>query len=221
MSLPRLFVLIIILSIQVLAQDSRGTVLGRIIDPTGSVVPDAEVRFTNTATGVVNTAKTNEAGNVIVPNLLPGPYVANVERTGFKRFVRQGMEVRGGERLTLDITLEVGAVSDSITVTSEAPLLESTTATVGQIIDNRRLTDLPSPSASVIFQVALTPGVTPLVAPGGNFAPDREGDSNQFAVSLPPGAPRDPARRSLDQKRLRHPGHRRGPGFRWSPVGHN
>lgn len=169
-----------------IAQESRGTILGRITDPTGSVVPEAEVRFTNTATGVVSTAKTNDAGNFIVPNLLPGPYIANVERTGFKRFVREAIEVRGGERLTLDVTLEVGAVSDSVTVTSEAPLLESTTATVGQIIDNRRLTDLPSPSASVIFQVALTPGVTPLVAPGGNFAPDREGDSNQFAVS---GAP--------------------------------
>ncbi|MBL8173349.1 MAG: TonB-dependent receptor [Bryobacterales bacterium] len=186
MSLLRPFALFTVFTILVFAQDPRGTLLGRISDPTGSVIVDAEVRLTNTATGVVSTAKTNDAGNFTVPNLLPGPYIANVERTGFKRFVRQGIEVRGGERLTLDITLEVGAVSDSITVTSEAPLLESTTATVGQIIDNRRLTDLPSPSASVIFQVALTPGVTPLVSPSGNFAPDREGDSNQFAVS---GAP--------------------------------
>jgi len=169
-----------------LAQDTRGTVLGRITDPSGASVTGAEIRLVNTATGVASTANTNEAGNFIVPNLLPGPYTANVERAGFKRFVRQGIEVRSGERLTLDVTLEIGAVTDAITVTSEAPLLESSTATVGQIIDHRRLTDLPSPSASVIFQVALTPGVTPLVAPGGNFAPDREGDSNQFAVS---GAP--------------------------------
>ncbi|MFN7932415.1 MAG: TonB-dependent receptor [Bryobacteraceae bacterium] len=182
----RFFTLSFLFAVILQSQDSRGTILGRITDPTNSVMAGAEVRLTNTATGVIHTGRTNDAGNFIVPNLLPGPYTATIERTGFKRFVREGIEVRGGERLTLDVTLEVGAVSDSITVTSEAPLLESTTATVGQIIDNRRLTDLPSPSASVIYQVALTPGVTPLVAPGGNFAPDREGDSNQFAVS---GAP--------------------------------
>jgi hypothetical protein len=169
-----------------LAQDPRGSILGRITDPSGAVITGAEIRAVNKETGVATTARANDAGNYILPNLLPGSYNATVERPGFKRFVREGIEVRVGEKLTLDVALDVGAVTESVTVTSQAPLLESTSASIGQVVDHQRLVDLPSPSSSVIFQIALTPGVTSLVAPGGNFAPDREGDSNQFAVS---GAP--------------------------------
>src|SRR5512132_2477668 len=109
-----------------LAQDPRGAIVGRVTDPSGAVMAGAEVRAVNTETGVATATRTNDAGNFILPNLLPGTYTASIERAGFKRFVREGIEVRVGERLTLDVALDVGAVTESVTVSSQAPLLETT-----------------------------------------------------------------------------------------------
>ncbi len=175
--------LILLLAVVSFAQMPYGSVVGRIIDKEQARVPGASVKAVNLSTQVVSATKSNNEGNYIVPNLVPGPYRVEIEKDGFKRFTREPVEVRVSDRLTLDVELEIGQVTQSVVVTSEAPLLQSTTATIGQNIDHQRLMDLPSPSNSVIFQIALTPGVTPLVAPGGNYAPDREGDSNQFAVS--------------------------------------
>jgi hypothetical protein len=168
------------------AQTPYGSVVGRVVDTAQGRVVGSAVKAVNLSTGVETAATTNSEGNYIVPNLVPGLYRVEVQKEGFKRFTREPIDVRAGDRLTLDVELEVGQITQSIVVTSEAPLLQSTTSTIGQTIDHRRLMDLPSPSNSVIFQIALTPGVTPLVAPSGNYAPDREGDSGSFAVS---GAP--------------------------------
>jgi hypothetical protein len=175
--------LIFLFGVVCFAQMPYGSIVGRIVDKEQGRIPGAAVKAVNLSTQVVTTTRSNTEGNYIVPNLVPGTYRVEIEKDGFKRFSREPIEVRVSDRLTLDVELEIGPVSQSVTVTSEAPLLQSTTATIGQTIDHRRLMDLPSPSSSVIFQIALTPGVTSLVAPGGNFAPDREGDSNQFAVS--------------------------------------
>jgi len=165
------------------AQTPYGSIVGRVVDRGQALVAGAGIRAVNLSTQVATAASSNNEGNYIVPNLLPGQYRVEVEKPGFKRFTREPVDVRLGDRLTLDVALEIGEMTQSITITSEVPLLESTTATVGQVIDHRRLTDLPVPSSSVIFQLALTPGIVPLGAPSGNWSPDTEGNTDDFAVS--------------------------------------
>ena len=106
-------------------QDTRGTILGRVTDASGSPVPNAEVKLTNTATGVVLTAKTNDSGNYSMPYLTPGFYTVSSEMTGFKKFVRDGVQVRVNDSVELNISMTVGDVSESIEVTAETPLLST------------------------------------------------------------------------------------------------
>jgi hypothetical protein len=91
---------------------------------------------------------------------------------GFKKHERGPIELRVGDVLAIEVGLEVGAVSDSVTVTDEAPMLESASASVGQVVDSRRVQDLPSPGSSVIYLAQLTPGVIPTTAPTADWAPN-------------------------------------------------
>ena len=100
------------------SQESRGIVLGRVTDSSGLVVPDATVQVTNTATSVMATSTTNQDGNFFTPYLIPGPYRIVVTKSGFKRLVRDGVQVDIAARLEINLQMEVGAVSDSVTVTS-------------------------------------------------------------------------------------------------------
>jgi hypothetical protein len=147
------------------AQDVRGRVAGKVLDPSGASVPRVEVTLTNQATSVKLSALTNEAGNYEAPYLQPGVYTLRAAVQGFRGYERAGLEVRVGDRLTVDITLEVGQVSDSVTVTGQASLLESATASVGRVVDTRRIVDLPLPGGNALSLSRLAPGVVNLGAP--------------------------------------------------------
>ena len=125
------------------SQESRGTILGRVTDSSGLVVPGATVQASNVATGIALNGSTNAEGNYFFALLNPGEYRVTVEKTGFKRIVRDGIEVNVNARLELNLVLEVGAVADTITVTGEAPLLDTSNASVGRVIDARETRDLP------------------------------------------------------------------------------
>src|SRR6516165_6454727 len=129
--------LLLVMTIGPLAwsQESRGIILGRITDSSGLVVPAATVQVTNTDTSVVVTSTTNENGNFFTPYLIPGPYRVVVQKSGFKRLVREGIQVDIASRLEINMQMELGAVSDSVTVTSEAPLLTTTDASAGRTMD--------------------------------------------------------------------------------------
>ena len=113
------------------AQETRGTILGRVLDASGAAVPGVAVRATNAATNVTVSTKSNAEGNYEIPYLLPGTYKLAAEMTGFKTFAREGIDLRIGDRLAIPITLQVGDVSEQITVTAETPLLEAATASMG------------------------------------------------------------------------------------------
>ncbi|MBI1897421.1 MAG: TonB-dependent receptor, partial [Acidobacteria bacterium] len=149
------------------AQESRATLIGKVSDTTGAVIPGAPVRVTNVATGVAVSVVTNAAGNYEVPYLLPGAYRVEVEMAGFKRSVRDAIELRVSDRLTLDFTLDVGEVTESIVVTGETPLLETATASIGLVMDERRVTELPVVGGNPFYLARLTPGV---LASGGRSA---------------------------------------------------
>ena len=112
------------------AQDARGTIQGRVTDPTDAVIANAEVRAVNVATGVAAVSRSNETGNYILAYLIPGTYTVEVEMTGFKKFVRQGIEVRVGDNVPVPIRLEVGSQTETVQVTAETPLLETLDASL-------------------------------------------------------------------------------------------
>jgi hypothetical protein len=149
------------------AQESRATIIGRVTDPTGAVVAGAAVRATNAATNAPVSSKTNEGGNFEIPYLLPGSYQVTVEMTGFKRAVRDGIELRVGDRMTLDFTLSLGDVAESVTVTGETPLLESSKADIGLVMDQRRVVELPVVGGNPFYLTRLTAGV---LSSGGRIA---------------------------------------------------
>src|SRR5262245_51584862 len=124
-------------------QESRGTILGRLTDSSGSIVPGGSLQVTNLATGITLKGVANEEGNYYFPFLIPGIYRISAEKTGFKRAVRDQIEVNVNARLELNLTLEVGAIADTITVTGEAPLLDTTNGSVGRVIDARETRELP------------------------------------------------------------------------------
>src|ERR1039458_7474072 len=125
------------------AQETRGTIVGRVTDISGAVVPNALVDVVNVATEVKVSTRTNEAGNYVAPYLSPGIYRVTAEMKGFKRSDRSNLELRIGDRLEVDIKLETGDVTESVTVTAESPMLESETASMGMEIDPRRVAELP------------------------------------------------------------------------------
>lgn len=112
-----------------------------------------------------------------------GPYHVFAELTGFKRYERGPLEVRVGDVLSIDIQMEVGAVTENITVTSEAPLLEAASAGMGQVIDNRRIIDLPLPGASSIYLTQLTPGVISTNPPTHGWLPQAVDAVSNIAVA--------------------------------------
>jgi hypothetical protein len=141
-----------------LAQDPRGTVLGRVTDASGAVVPGAEVRITNDNTGVAASAKTNDAGNFVLPYLLSGSYTISCEMSGFKKFVRPGIQVRVQDSVEVNIELQLGATSETIEVKDTTPLLSTAEASLGQVIDERRVLELPQFAGNAMDLVHLAPG---------------------------------------------------------------
>jgi len=139
-------------------QDARGALVGRVTDPSGAVVPNAEVRATNVATGVAAATKTNEAGNYALPFLVPGVYTVSAELTGFKKFVREGVQIRVNDSVELNIQMAVGDVSEAVQVSAETPLLQTAEASLGQVVDERRISELPLFAGNAMDLVHLAPG---------------------------------------------------------------
>ncbi|MFN0086402.1 MAG: TonB-dependent receptor domain-containing protein [Blastocatellia bacterium] len=142
------------------AQEARGSISGKVRDAGQAIVPGASVKITNSAMGTTVSVTTNDAGFFQVPLLLPGVYQVTVESKGFKKYVRDGIQVRVNDSLELDLTLEVGDVGETVTVTGDAPPLETTTASMGQVIDQRRIAELPIAHGDPFKLIGLSTGVS-------------------------------------------------------------
>src|SRR5215475_3948954 len=142
-----------------LSQEFRGSITGRVVDNNGAAVTNAAVTITNTATNVSSSSTTNGDGDYTALYLIPGNYSVTVEADGFKKTKRQNIEIRVGDRLQIDMQLEVGSMSDTVNVTSDAPLLETNTASAGQVIDRRRISELPLSDGNPFVLTRLAPGI--------------------------------------------------------------
>jgi hypothetical protein len=142
------------------AQVERGTISGTVLDATGAVVAAANVQVTNVNTGVSTTAVTNQAGEFVVANLIPGAYSLKVTAPGFNTLTRSGIELHVNERLAVDLSLTVGEINQQVEVQAVAPLLESESSTVGNVITRREVSELPLNGRSIYQLAYLNPGVT-------------------------------------------------------------
>ena len=142
------------------AQEARGTITGKVIDTQKSLVPDASVTITHVATGTSTTVKTNEEGLFRALYLVPGTYQVVATVQGFKKYVQDGIILRVGDTLALDIQLEIGAIDQSVTVIADAGALETTTASQGAVVDSRRVSDLPIAHGDPYKLIGLSPGVS-------------------------------------------------------------
>lgn len=141
------------------AQDTRGSISGTVTDAQAAVIAGASVTITNTGTNTVSRRATNSSGYFEAPLLLPGEYSVTVEMAGFKRSVRSGITLAIGDRLQIDIPLEVGAAAESVTVSAEAPLLDTSSVSTGRAITHREVMDLPVLGNNVSMLARFSPGV--------------------------------------------------------------
>src|SRR5260221_10888741 len=125
------------------AQEYRATLLGTVSDPSGATIAGAHVIVTNTATGIATSSEANGDGVYTVPFLLPGPYNLKVQQTGFNTFEQTAIELHANDQVRVDVKLQVGQVTTSITVTSQTPLLDTAGANGGQVVNQEQLEDLP------------------------------------------------------------------------------
>src|SRR5258708_36406027 len=117
------------------AQDPNATVTGRVLDPSGAVVPGTQVRVINDATNIEYSTVTNDAGIYSIPSVSPGKYHIQVSRNGFKNMVKPNVLLHVQDALTINFTLEIGAASESVTVEGGAPLINVENAVVSTVID--------------------------------------------------------------------------------------
>jgi len=144
------------------AQVLYGTVVGTVTDPTGAAIPKASVTVVNTATGLSRQVTTDETGYFSVPNLLQGTYDITVSASGFKPFTRRGVSVLTNTVTRVDATLEVGAITESITVEATAALLQTTKTDVSVNLEPRALVNLPLAAyRNYQMLINLVPGATP------------------------------------------------------------
>ncbi|MGH9667876.1 MAG: carboxypeptidase-like regulatory domain-containing protein, partial [Bryobacteraceae bacterium] len=125
------------------AQQGKGTIVGAVTDASGAAVSDARVVITNTDTNVSVTAQTGASGNYTSPPLIVGNYQVSVEHAGFKKAVRTGISLQVDQHAAVNLQLELGTVGESVEVTAAAPLVNTEDATFGQVIENKRVEELP------------------------------------------------------------------------------
>ncbi len=158
-------------------QGFTGGVRGAVRD-SGGVIPGVDVSLTNEATNVSRTTVSNEAGEYNFPNLAPGTYTLKATLEGYKTYQRAGLTVGTQQFLTLDVALEVGSLQESITVTGQAPLIETSNASTGTTLNSDAMATLPS-QARTAFMMGTT---VPTVIPSGDAQYNRQQDQTNVAL---------------------------------------
>ncbi len=154
----------VMLTQPVSAQSTYGTITGSVTDSSGGAIADAQVTLTNLGTSEKRTQPTGSDGLYSFVNLFPGKYKIDAEKTGFKRTTRTDIVVEVQQTSRIDLTMQVGEVTQTVEVTGETPLLQTETSSLGQIVDEREATELPLNGRN-IFNLAF---VAPSVVPQGN-----------------------------------------------------
>ena len=172
--------LIVLQAAPAAAQESGGSISGAIKDAQAAFLPGVTVTLRNDATNAVQTAVTNQQGVFVLSFVPIGRYTLTAELTGFSTAKQQSFEIRIGDRLRIDLTMQVGVISETVTVTGESLLLETSTASRGQVISKEQVADLPLLGRNPFMLAQLAPGVqyTPALASRSNRPFDNGGMDN-------------------------------------------
>jgi len=142
-------------------QSTYGAVTGSVTDPSGAAITDAKVTLTNLGTAETRTQPTNADGLYSFVNLIPGNYKIDVEKPGFKHITRTPIVVEVQQSAKIDVTLPVGQANETVEVTSETPLLQSETSSLGQVVEQRKANELPLNGRNIYTLAAIAPSVIP------------------------------------------------------------
>jgi hypothetical protein len=176
------------------AQGTGGRILGRISDPTGAVLAHVKVVATNEATGVSRTAETNDSGDYAFPEVPVGVYTLSFELPGFKKDLRHGVSLDLNQIITLNMVMQIGQAQEVVDVTSEAPLVDTTSTQLGAVMDSQQVSNLPLNSRDTYQLLQLQPGVMSTTgssntliygsdSPGAVSVNGGRGRANNFSVN--------------------------------------
>jgi len=179
----KLFVVIAFLIALPLMGQTLGEITGRVNDPSGAGVPNAALTLTNTATNAVRQTKTTGDGDYSFPLVPPGNYRVKAEHPGFKVVTNNSVEVQVQQTVRLDFTLEVGEVSQSIEISASANMLQAENATVGTVIGNQSITELPLNGREYLNLIALTSNANTLSPASGQAGSRQGGDRASQSIS--------------------------------------
>lgn len=169
-ALAFLLLITLLLPASLLAQLDTGRITGTVFDPSGAIVPDATVTLTNTGTSVAQSMKSTSTGTYSFSGVRPGTYTLRAEAQGFEAFVAPGLQIHVQQALTEDVHFVTGTISQQVTVTATAPLLQAESAAIGQTIDTQAVNDLPLETRDWASLAQLSAGVA--TAPVGNPSGD-------------------------------------------------
>lgn len=167
-----------------IAQTSEGRILGTVYDQTGAAISAAKVTVTNTATNVSRNMVTTSAGEYVAPNLEPGPYTVTAQAAGFKKAISTQFVLEVSRDIRMDLKLQPGAVSETISVSAEGSLVDSTDATLNGVLSNKAISELPVQGRDFQNLLELHPGVQ-RTAGGGFHSVTSNGnrpDDNNFFI---------------------------------------
>ncbi len=156
-------------SLVALGQTTTGSIVGTVTDSSGAAVAGATVTLTSTETGESHNATTDSSGNYQFVLLQPGVYKIEMEGTGFKHYTRDQIVVQVDQVFRVNANMEVGAVSQQVVVSSQAPIMQTETASLGQVVAGKAVTNIPLNGRNVLALVSLVPGVVPQGSSSGNL----------------------------------------------------
>ena len=186
MSIPRIAFAFTLALGCVSAQTPTATLQGTVSDSSRAVVPQAKMVIINIDTNVAKELLTDSTGHYVQPSLLPGRYTVVAEKVGFRSVRQESVKLDVGQIRDVNFTLEVGGIADTVTVEAAPPALDTATATIGQVIEHKRILDLPLNGRSAFSLANLTPGVNPT---GGGSLPAWVEDAGRRASSLSMASP--------------------------------
>jgi hypothetical protein len=184
------------------AQEFRSTLSGRVLDPSGAAIPGAKVTAVSAETGARSEAGAGADGEYAIPFLAPGAYRLEADSQGFKAFKQTGIQIGTNTRVTVDIKMEVGSQSESVTVTSDATLLTTATSSVGQVISSGQIENMPMNGRTPLTLAQLAYGVVPTsdprftrpfdnAGPSGFSMGGGQGQSNELLIDGSPDMTRN------------------------------
>jgi hypothetical protein len=168
------------------AQDTRATISGTVLDPSGARIPNASITLTETRTGVKTPAASDTVGSYSITFLPPGEYEIRVEVAGFKSFVRRGFRLASSDHPVLDIRMEIGSVSELVTVVAETPMLETANVSTGQSISTKQIEDFPLNGRNPMMVVQLALGVIATGNPNTPISPFANGAASGWSIGGTP-----------------------------------